>query len=260
MDTRSVRRAGGFVQVGFAFTLPAEGDAEARALAEAQREQTRVQALVQKQLAESMAEQARSLQEQTADASEMQTEAKKLAEQMKRMQAHARAVDWHKGTLPEDRFSALLKQAEGILLYAEPPQSQRSAQAKELEHQLQVLQNQAAALAANNSVAAQMAAIEKRLADLRAGSRDFSGAAMFAGRRLKTIRIQGLTNASRDQLLAKLPVHVGDTLAEDSMEKVDAAVKQFDSDLGLWMLTTRDGQVEIRIFTPGSSGSLEQRQ
>ena len=214
--------AGSTRQVGFAFTLPAEGDAEARALAEAQREQTRVQALVQKQLAESMAEQARNLQRPTGDAPKLQ--------------------------------------AEGILLSADPPQSQRSAQAKELEHQLQVLQNQAAALAANNSVAAQMAAIEKRLADLRAGSRDFSGAAMFAGRRLKTIRIQGLTNASRDELLAKLPVHVGDTLAEDSMEKVNAAVKQFDSDLGLWMLTTRDGQVEIRIFTPGSSDSLEQRQ
>jgi outer membrane protein assembly factor BamA len=70
---------------------------------------------------------------------------------------------------------------------------------------------------------------------------------MFAGRRLKAIDIQGLTSASRDELLAKLPVHVGDTLAEDSMDKVEAAVKLFDRHLALSMFTTDDGQVEIRL-------------
>ena len=64
----------------------------------------------------------------------------------------------------------------------------------------------------------------------------------------------------RDELLAKLPVHVGDTLAADSMEKVEAAVKQFDEHLGLSMFTTRDGQAEIRIAAPGSGDSLEPRQ
>jgi hypothetical protein len=53
---------------------------------------------------------------------------------------------------------------------------------------------------------------------------------------------------------------VGDTLAEDSMDKVRAALKQFDEHLGLAMFTTRDGQVEIRIAAPGSSGSLEPPQ
>lgn len=85
----------------------------------------------------------------------------------------------------------------------------------------------------------------------QAGLIDFNGAAMLAGRRLKTIKTRGLSSAVRDELLAKLPVHVGDTLAEDSMEKVDAAVKQFDEHRGLSMLATHDGQAEIRITAPG---------
>ena len=240
--------AGGTRQISIAFQLPAESDAtlrsadqpgrraEARALAEAQRRQAQLQALVQIQLAESMAEQARNLQMKARDASELEAEARKLAGQAEKLQAeHAR-------------------------LYAELSQSQRTAQAQELERQLQVLRNRVAALAANNSLSDQMAELEKRLAELQVGlSRDFSGAAMFAGRKLKTIEIRGLSNASRDELLAKLPVHVGDTLAEDSMEKVNAAVKRFDADLGLSMFTTRDGQVEMRIFTPDSSDSWDPR-
>jgi len=105
-----------------------------------------------------------------------------------------------------------------------------------------------------------MAALEKWLAELQQGFGEFRGAAMFAGRKVKIIHIQGLTPALRDELLARLPVHVGDTLAEDSMEKVDEAVKQFDEHLGLSMLTTRDGQVEIRIAAPGSGDSWEPQQ
>jgi outer membrane protein assembly factor BamA len=104
-----------------------------------------------------------------------------------------------------------------------------------------------------------MAAMEKTLAELRAALGEIRGPAL-AGRRLKTISIQGLTSASRDELLAKLPVHVGDTLAEDSMEKIEAAVKQFDEYLGLSMFTTRNGQAEIRIAALGSGNSFEPRQ
>jgi hypothetical protein len=80
------------------------------------------------------------------------------------------------------------------------------------------------------------------------------------GRRLKIIDIQSVSSAARDELLAKLPVHVGDTLAEDSMERVEATVKQFDEHLGLSVLTTHDGQVEIHITAPGSGDARELRQ
>jgi TonB family protein len=123
-----------------------------------------------------------------------------------------------------------------------------TAQAKTMQDQLQALLTQQGALQeiAPSVAEKQIAELEKRLAELRLLG-DVVGVPMFAGRRLKSIQIQGLTDTSRGELLAKLPVHVGDTLAEDSLEKVQAAVKQFDEHLGLSMFTARDGQVEIRI-------------
>jgi TonB family protein len=224
--------AGSTRQIRIAFQLPAEGDATSRS---AKREQDMVDALVQKQLAESMAEQARMMESrQASDASQLQTEARKLAEAME---------------TARDRASEL----------------QRNVRAEELEHQLEALQKQAGTLVESSSEltdvhGAQMAAIEKRLAELQAGLSDSHGAAMFVGRRLKIVDIQGLSSVVRDELLAKLPAHVGDILAEDSMEKVAAAVKQFDEHLGLSMLTTHDGQVEIRIAAPGSWAGGEPRQ
>ena len=191
-----------------------------------------VDALVQKQLAESMAEQARMMESrQASDASQLQTEARKLAEAME---------------TARDRASEL----------------QRNVRAEELEHQLEALQKQAGTLVESSSEltdvhGAQMAAIEKRLAELQAGLSDSHGAAMFVGRRLKIVDIQGLSSVVRDELLAKLPAHVGDILAEDSMEKVAAAVKQFDEHLGFSMLTTPDGQAQIRITAPGSGHASE---
>jgi TonB family protein len=228
-------------QVAITFQWPADGDTlqryadhrsrkEAeRALVHAQREQARIEASVQRELAEEMAKQARDLQRRLGDASEFRTEADKLAEQAAKLQA------------------------EKSLLDAE--QWQRGAQAKDLEHELEALRDQTDSLAEINS-AASVAELKQRLAELQAGFGDPHGMPLFAGRRLKIIDIQGLPAASRDELLTRLPVHVGDILAEDSMEKVDAAVKQFDEHLGVSMLTARDGQVEIRIAAPGYGDHL----
>ena len=223
--------AGSTRQVGIAFQLPAESGAsrteQARALAEAKREQDLVQALVQKRVAENMAKQARTLQgEQSADASKLQADAKRLAGQMAKARAEAE--------------SANLEQSLA---------------------QLQALKNLAGADSALTEARMnQLAAVEKQLAELRDGLGSFQGAAIFAGRRLTSIDIRGLTSAARDELLAKLPVHVGDTMAEDSMEKAGAALKQFDEHLALSMFTTRDGQVGIRIAAPGSKDGLEPPQ
>ena len=238
--------AGSTRQVGIGFQLPAEGDAtkrsadqrghqaEARALAEVKREQSMVDALVPKNLAENLAEQ--------------------MAEQARTLQSR-QSADAFEALAEAERELASGKLAESLA---------HNAQAEELEHALQALRNQAAALAGTTSVPGdarrtEMAAMEKTLAELQAGLGEIRGPAL-AGRRLKTISIQGLTSASRDELLAKLPVHVGDTLAEDSMEKIEAAVKQFDEHLGLSMFTTRNGQAEIRIAAPGSGDSFEPRQ
>jgi TonB family protein len=254
--------AGSTRQVGIAFQLPAEGGAsrteQARTLLEAKREQDLVQALVQKKLAENMAKQARTLQgEQSADASKLQADAKRLAGQIAKARAAAKmASEDFASTLAELQARQLLR-ADSAL--AEARNSQIAVLEKRLAdlHARQLLSADSALRDARNS---QMAALENRLAELRDGLGSFQGVAMFAGRRLKSIDIRGLASAARDELLAKLPVHVGDTLAEDSMDKVGAALKQFDEHLALSMFTTRDGQVEIRIAAPGSKDGLEPPQ
>jgi len=200
--------AGSRRQVGIAFDLPAEGGhkAAARALARTKREQDRVQTQLQKQLAEQLADGARVLQDwQPADASQLQAEAQEMAEIFSRAQAGQK--------LESDDFAQL---------YAE--QALRPADRVLRDHEI--------------------AAIQKKLADLQAGFGSMQGV-LFAGRKVKTIDIQGIGISS--DLLAKLPVHVGDNLAEDSLEKIDAAVKQFDAHLGVSMIAGRDGQVEIHI-------------
>jgi len=198
LQWRFARHAAGSTrQVSITFQLPA-GDATTRRSAKMKREKAMLDTLVQTQLAERLAEQARVLQsQQLAGASELQTQSKKLAELME------------KTALERDLASA-----------------------------------QQAATASQETLVAEM---EKRLAEMQAEFSGHQGAAMFAGRRLKIIDIRGLTDTQREELLAQLPVHLGDTLAEDSMERIEAAVKQFDEHLGLSMLTTHDGEVEVRI-------------
>jgi TonB family protein len=226
--------AGSTRRIGIAFQLPSAGDttrhsadqrirqAVVRALAE---EQASAQALAQKQLAEIMAEKARDLAgQQTADAPELQLEARKLAEL-------AQQAELDRGLRSDDLAKA----------YAE--------QARELESQLRKqgilldLEREAANLKSNPA---------------EAGPNGFYFPdPVFVGRRLKTIDIQGLSAASRDELLAKLPVRVGDILADDSLARIKAAVKQFDEHLRVMIFSPPDGQVEIHIAAPGSGDRFE---
>ena len=203
-----------------------DSQAEAQALAEVKRDQDTVQALAQKQLAERMASQAYHDQGQpSADADKLLTEAKRLAEQMET--------------------------------------SQSESEVESLERRLLDLEAQSSLAASGSELARahndQVAALEKRLAELQKGFGS-SQSAPVAGRRVKRIDIEGLSSAARDELLSKLPVHVGDTMAEDSMEKLAAVAKQFDEHLSWSVFTTSDGQVEIRIETRGSSDRREPPQ
>ncbi|MGA2739662.1 MAG: TonB family protein [Bryobacteraceae bacterium] len=240
--------AGGTRQVGITFQLPVDDDAtkrfaEARARTAAKRAKDTIDALAQEQLAESMARQASAPEDlQPAETFKLDSDARMLAEQMDKIQA--------------EHNSASAELAQLLAERKELPQ-ESVLEALRDHGQLKIVLDQAAELAASASDLQhtrddQIEALEKQLAELRAPSPDFMASA-FAGRRLKTIDIRGLSASSRDDLRAKLPVHVGDTLAEDSMKKVDTAVTQFDEHLEVSMFTAPDGQVEIHIAAPGSS-------
>ena len=97
---------------------------------------------------------------------------------------------------------------------------------------------------------AEMIELEKRLAEMKARMA-VTGAVEVQGGRLRSIAVAGLSAALREQLMAKLSVHVGDKLTSESLEKLQATVKQFDEHLGL-SIESHNGEIDVRIIAPGS--------
>ena len=82
------------------------------------------------------------------------------------------------------------------------------------------------------------------------------GPPSLAGQRVSRISIYGLSEQSRNDLTARLPVHVGDTLAADSVDRVRAEVRAFDEHLNVGSASA-NGEVALNIQMPGSSMSGE---
>jgi TonB family protein len=59
------------------------------------------------------------------------------------------------------------------------------------------------------------------------------GPSVLEGKRVSMIHIGGLSDQARNNLLSRLPVHVGDTFAADTMDRVRAAVHEFDEHLNV---------------------------
>ena len=65
--------------------------------------------------------------------------------------------------------------------------------------------------------------------------------------KLQKIEINGLSDQARDELLAALPVHVGDAITQDIMPKILLAVHQFDSHLSVNLAY---GDTTLQISAP----------
>lgn len=66
---------------------------------------------------------------------------------------------------------------------------------------------------------------------------------------LKSIQIEGLSDAARDELLQKLPVHVGETVDGEVMHSIRAAAQAFDEHL-MVAVGGNDGSVHIFVAPP----------
>jgi hypothetical protein len=127
-----------------------------------------------------------------------------------------------------------------------------TAQAQELENQLRILRDHntleqsAAAMALEQT--AQAEALAKRLAEFQSSAQSLRGLEVVDCR-LKSITVEGLSQRQRDRLLSALPVHVGDTLSGESIEKIETAVKQFDQDLR-FVIHIDGHTAEIHITAP----------
>jgi TonB family protein len=81
--------------------------------------------------------------------------------------------------------------------------------------------------------------------------------ALFEGKRLTSLYIGGLSDPSRKVLLSRLPVHVGDTLAADSIDRLRAAVHEFDEHASVGTATISNSEITVTIQIPGSDASGE---
>ena len=81
------------------------------------------------------------------------------------------------------------------------------------------------------------------------------GPPSLEGKRVNRIFIYGLSDQSRNDLAARLPVHIGDALAADTMDRVRAEVRAFDEHLNVGTASNSTGEVALNIQMPGSGVS-----
>jgi TonB family protein len=70
---------------------------------------------------------------------------------------------------------------------------------------------------------------------------------------LKSIDVYGLPDQARAELLASLPVHAGDTFTAETMSKISLAARQYDEHLGVSILSSGAGEMDVAIVAPGAA-------
>ena len=75
------------------------------------------------------------------------------------------------------------------------------------------------------------------------------------GRTVRSIRVLGVSDQTRAELLSGLPVHEGDTLSAELIAKVEQAVKGFDEHLKLVAVPSAPGEAMLQIMAPDYAAS-----
>ncbi|MBZ5626325.1 MAG: TonB family protein [Acidobacteriia bacterium] len=94
---------------------------------------------------------------------------------------------------------------------------------------------------------AQQPNVEQFVEQLRGGSPTATGT-----RTLKSLRVAGLSDQMRDELLSRLPVHEGDTLTDESQAKLVAAVKAYDEHLLVMTMSAPTGETRVIVTVPAA--------
>jgi len=72
---------------------------------------------------------------------------------------------------------------------------------------------------------------------------------------VKGIGISGLSDSAKTDLLARLPVHEGDTLSPDQLPRILESVKAFDEHLTVNLSPQLSGETVLRITAPGAGSA-----
>ena len=70
-------------------------------------------------------------------------------------------------------------------------------------------------------------------------------------RRLSDIQVTGLSDQAKSDLLAQMPVHIGDSVGPDQLVPVMQAVRNFDPHLSVMFRPTGSGETVLHISAPG---------
>jgi TonB family protein len=79
---------------------------------------------------------------------------------------------------------------------------------------------------------------------------DMTGPASLEGSTLSAVRVEGLSDQLRSDLEARIPVHVGELLSKESIERIATSVRQFDEHLEVRLKPRGQGQSELVIVAP----------
>lgn len=79
------------------------------------------------------------------------------------------------------------------------------------------------------------------------------------GKRIHEIQILGLPAEARNQLSARLPLHEGDVLSQESAEATGQVVREFDEHLNLGFVGASTEETTLQIVAPGYDWALPPR-
>ena len=84
------------------------------------------------------------------------------------------------------------------------------------------------------------------------GGRKGFGTPSLEGKRLSRIATAGLTDSVRNDVLSRLPVHEGDILSADSLERVRGSVREFDEHINVGTIFNPNGEVALVLSVTGA--------
>jgi TonB family protein len=75
------------------------------------------------------------------------------------------------------------------------------------------------------------------------------------GRTISSVTVSGLSQQQRDELTSKLPIHAGDTVSKDVMERTTRAVKEFDEHMTIFAMPAGANEAVVQIVAPNTAAA-----
>jgi TonB family protein len=75
------------------------------------------------------------------------------------------------------------------------------------------------------------------------------------GRTIRSVTVSGVSQAQRDELTSKLPIHSGDIISKQAMEQATRIVKEFDEHMTVFATPAGANEAVIQIIAPNTAAA-----